>query len=276
MVKQTKVTALLPAYQAAGFIQKTLDSLSAQTRDNFDVIISVDLCDDDTYAICQMHCSRDSRFSIFKQEERLGYVGNCNYLLNQADADYVLFAFHDDILAPDYAEKLCDVLDNRPEVIMTYSDVLLNRAGGDTKLCVYKEIDGIHDRVQRGLRMLWRIGFWWVPNRGIFRLHEARRINGLKTHAAGDFTVDLPWLFHMSLLGDFARVAETLCFKFYKPESITRGWDFSTAQNYAVSMACMHELWSSGLSAREKTRITLSFLPELAKLRIKSLVELVH
>ena len=275
-MRRGSITALVPAYQAAEFIQKTLDYLSAQTHDDFNVIISVDKCNDATYEICQAHCSHDPRFSVIRQEERLGYVRNCNYLLDQANADYVLFAFHDDILAPSYMEKLCDILDNRPEVIMTYSDVLRTKVSGDAELCVYKEIDGMHDRVQRGLRMLWRMGYWWVPNRGIFRLREARRINGLKTHAAGEFTVDLPWLFHMSLLGDFARVPETLCFKFYKLESITRGWDFSKAQNYAVSMACMHELWSSGLLVREKIRMTLSFLPQLAKLRIKSLIEKIH
>ena len=52
MTIQTKVTALVPAYQAADFIQKTLDSLSRQKYDDFRVIISVDLCNDKTYEIC--------------------------------------------------------------------------------------------------------------------------------------------------------------------------------------------------------------------------------
>jgi len=273
MAKQTKVTALVPAYQASGFIQETLDSLSAQTHRNFDVIISVDLCDDDTYMVCQQHCSHDSRFSVFRQSERLGYVGNCNFLLSHADADYVLFAFHDDILKPEYMEKLCAVLDNKREVIMTYSDVLITSVNGNTKLQIYKEMDGLDDRVQRGLKMLWKVGFWWVPNRGIFRLHEARTINGLKTHTAGEVSSDLPWLFHMSLLGEFVRVPETLCLKFYKPDSLSRSWAFSNAQFHAVSMACVRELWSSVLSIREKIRITLPFLFRLTKFKTKSLVE---
>jgi len=272
MVKQKKVTALVPAYQAADFIHKTLDSLSAQTHDNFDVILSVDLCDDDTYAICQKHCDSDPRFSIYKQEERLGYVGNCNFLLNQANADYVLFAFHDDILAADYVKKLSDVLDSRPEVIMAYSDVLLTEVSGDSELWVYKEMDNLHNRVERGLKMLWRKGFWWVPNRGVFKLREARRINGLKTHAAGEFSTDLPWLLHMSLLGEFARVPETLCFKFYKPGSLSRNWSFSAAQHYALSVACARELWSSELSVGEKIRMTLPFSLRVIRLRLKSLI----
>ncbi len=266
----TKVTALVPAYQAVDFIQESLDSLSTQTHGNFDVIISVDLCDDDTYAICQAHCNRDSRFSVLKQEKRLGYVGNCNFLLGQADADYVLFAFHDDILAPEYMEKLCAVLDDRPEVIMTYSDVLLTWENGDTRVRKYKDMDGLHNRMQRGLKMLWKVGFWWVPNRGIFRLHESRGIDGLKTHAAGEVSSDLPWLFHMSLLGEFARVPETLCYKFFKPDSFSRKWTYSNVQLYALSVACLRELWNSTLSPGEKIRMTLPFLFRLSKYKIKS------
>ena len=39
------ITALVPAYQSAKFIQKTLNSLSGQTRNDFKVVISVRLED---------------------------------------------------------------------------------------------------------------------------------------------------------------------------------------------------------------------------------------
>lgn len=51
----TSVTALVPAWQAEAFMPPTLDSLSAQTRGNFNVLVSVDLCADETYAICAHH-----------------------------------------------------------------------------------------------------------------------------------------------------------------------------------------------------------------------------
>ena len=137
---------------------------------------------------------------------RLGYVGNCNFLLDHASADYVLLAFHDDLLEPVYVEKLCSALDTHPEAILSFADVLYTGVNGSQEHWVYTELEGIHNRVQRGLKILRRIGKWWVPNRGIFRLKEARKIQGLKTHDAGEFSVDWPWLFHMSLLGEFVRV----------------------------------------------------------------------
>lgn len=258
---------MVPAWQSAGFIQATLDSLSAQTHGNLRVIVSVDLCDDETHAICLAHAGRDARFQVIRQAQRLGYVGNCNFLLGQSDADYVLFAFHDDILAPDYIATLAGVLDARPEAVMAFSDVLLTHVSGLQEHWVFQELEGIDDRALRGMIMLKGNHKWWVPNRGLFRLPEARRIGGLKTHGAGEFSADWPWLFHMSLLGQFARVPQTLCFKYYKPGSLSRSWEFSRRQGYEVRAACMRELWNSDLTTGEKLRVTAPLAKELSKYR---------
>ena len=273
MTKPKKVTALLPAYQAADFIQASLNSLSAQTHPDFNVLVSVDLCEDDTYEVCQRHAEKDARFQVIRQSQRLGYVGNCNFLLDQADADYALFAFHDDVLDSEYTTKLGAVLDRRPEVVMCYSDVLLTEADGTQEHWAYTELEGLGDPVERGVRMAVMAGFWWVPNRGLFRLQEARRIGGLKTHGAGEFSADWPWLFHMSLLGEFVRVPETLCFKYYKPGSVSRSWNFSDRQWYEVGASCMRELWNSGLSGDEKLRVAIPLMSGLVKLQSRLIRE---
>ena len=265
MHRPTRVTALVPAYQAGEFIQATLDSLSAQTHDDFDVIVSVDRCEDATEAICRRHAARDLRFHVVQQQERLGYVGNCNFLLGQAQAELVLFAFHDDVLLPGYLQRLCDVLDARPEVVLSYSDLLLTAVDGTQEHCSYDELAGQSGRVERGLKMLRRSGKWWVPNRGVFRLQRARRIQCLKTNGAGEFSADWPWLFHMSLLGEFARVPEVLCHKFYKPGSLSRSWAFSKRQHFEASAACMRELWTADLTTDEKLRMAIPLTSWLIK-----------
>ena len=259
MTSIKRVVALVAAYQAAEFIRRTLDSLVSQTLYNLDVIISVDLCEDETYAICQEYCANYPNFRVTRQDKRLGWVGNCNYLLEQAHGDYVMFASHDDVFKAEYLEKLCRVMDERSDVVMCYSDVLLTNMDGEKEHWEYREMDGLKNRVHRGLKMLNRSGLWWVPYRGIFRLNQARKINGLKLHGAGEFSADLPWLFHMSLRGEFVRVSETLCYKFYIKGSLSRSWEFSTNQWHEVTLACMRELWSSDLTLKEKLHITSRF-----------------
>lgn len=260
----SSVTALLPAWQAAEFIQPTLDSLAAQTYGNFRVLVSVDRCDDATEEICMAQAARDSRFTVVGQAQRLGYVGNCNFLLDRAQADYVLFAFHDDVLALDYVSRLVAVLDARPEVVNCFSDVLLTNVDGSQEHWEFTALEGMTSPVERGANMLKPVKWWWVPNRGLFRLAAARRINGLKTHGAGEFSADWPWLFHMSLLGEFARVPETLCFKYYKPGSLSRSWNFSARQRYEVRAACLRELWNSPLPTADKVTLAAPVIRWLA------------
>lgn len=252
----SKVAALVPAWQSSAFVQATLDCLSAQTYPHLEIIVSVDESTDSTYKICRAHAEKDARFRVILQPQRLGYVGNCNFLLGQADADYILFAFHDDILKPEYVTRLAEVLDSRPEVVTSFSDVHLTNTNGTQEQWIFTELEGVQDPVQRGLTMMRGDNKWWVPNRGLFRLKEARQINGLKTHRAGEFSSDWPWLFHMSLLGGFARVPETLCYKYYKPGSLSRSWQFSKRQFYEVHAALMREIWISNLTSEQKMTLT--------------------
>jgi glycosyltransferase involved in cell wall biosynthesis len=262
----TKVEALLPAWQAAEFIQATLDSLSAQTQADFSVCVSVDLSDDDTHAICQRHARADKRFRVVRQSQRLGYAGNCNFLLGQAHADYVLFAFHDDLLAPTYVETLSAALDAAPQAVLAYSDVDVTDLDGSHVHWVYTALDGAASRAERGYRVATGQGCWWVPNRGVFRLAPARTIGGVKVHGAGDFAADWPWLFRLSLLGEFVRAPQTLCFKFYKPGSLSKSWVQSPHQHFEVGAAILRELWNSELTSREKLSLAVPLTNRLVEI----------
>lgn len=261
------VAALVPAYQAAAFIQPTLDALSAQTHARLQVLVSVDLCDDDTHAICARHAARDPRFTVVRQHTRLGWVGNSNFLLAQARADYALFAFHDDLLAPNYVAQLAAALDAEPLAAVAFSDVLLTDAQGSQEHWTYRVLDGEPSALMRGIRLLERRGQWWVPHRGLFRLSLARRVGGLKTHGAGEFSADWPWLLGLALEGSFVRVPGQLCHKCYQPGSLSRSWAFSPRQEYEVHAACMREIWNSSLPTADKLTLARPLLDWLQRQR---------
>jgi len=268
MPPPSKVTALVPAFESAGIIQETLDSLSEQTYPYFEVLISVDVCDDGTYETCLAHSKRDSRFRVIRQQdERLGYSGNCNFLMDEADGDYVMLAFHDDLLKPAFVEKLCPVLDERPEVILAFPDTYLTKPDGSQEHWEFTAMEGLKTPLQRGLLMQGRPRLWWAPNRGMFRLHKARAIGGIKPHRAGEFSVDFPWLFHMSLLGEFARVPETLVHKRYQPNSLSRSWEFNRRQWLEVTASCMRELWSADIPTEDKLAISRRLDSEMCIMR---------
>ena len=249
-----RVTACTPTWNGADFIRKTLDSLAAQTYPNFRVIIADDASSDDTAAICEEYVARDSRFTLLRQRQRLGWVDNANAVLRAAapHSDYLMFAFHDDVLRPEFVAKLAFRLQQQPSAIVAFSDVECYYQDGSMELRQYDNLEGLTTPAERAELVIRQHGQWSVPNRGVFRAWAATRIGGLKKHMAGEFSADWPWLVHMSLLGEFVRVPEVLCEKYYQKNSLSRGWNFNSWSRIAAALSCGREIYRSDLSLADK------------------------
>jgi glycosyltransferase involved in cell wall biosynthesis len=253
-----RVVALVPAWNAASFIEGTLAALSAQTYPNFEVLVSVDLSTDTTLDLCRRYARSDARVRVIAQRERQGFVGNTASLLREAAGDYFFWAWHDDILLPDYVSRLVPVMEQSPRVASAFSDVELHRLDGRVETLTYSALDGLTDPVQRAKRVLWIPENWWLPHRGLFRPAHARRIGGFKRHWAGDYKSDWPWAVHMAILGEHVRVPEVLCRKFIKVTSLSASWRRNRRVNLAATLACAREIRRSDLGLREKIRLHMT------------------
>ena len=247
-----RVVALVPTWRSAAYIRATLESLAAQTWPNLEVLISDDASPDDTASICEQFEARDPRFRVIRQPRNLGWVGNVNALLRAADGDCLLFAFQDDLPEPAYVERCVAALEANPRAIIAYSDIALVHADGSREEKHYPQLDGVTDRVARARSIAHLEGSWWIPNRGVFRTSAAREIGGLRRHRAGEFSADWPWLLHMSLLGEFARVPERLVTKIYVPGSLSRSWSFGLRSWSSVALDAAAMVSRSRLSWPEK------------------------
>lgn len=241
-MSKSRVVACLPAWNAADFILRTLDSLAAQTYEHLRILISVDLSDDGTGEICDHYAMHHSGFEVIRQTSRLGWIGNVNDLLRRVDAPYAMFAFHDDILDPRFVERLARRLDESPNAVLAFSDMETTFQDGHKEMSRYDALDGVTDPVERTKRIIEKRGDWWTPHRGIFRAAVGKSIGGLRPHRAGEFAADWPWLLHLSLHGEFSREPEVLCFKYYRDASLSRSWGFTTTQRGAVALSCLREV----------------------------------
>jgi len=255
----------MPTWNAEAFVEGTLISLAAQTYQNLEVLVSDDASSDRTAEICERVAGADPRFRLTKQPHRLGWVGNANYLLGQAQGDYAFFAFHDDPVQPTYVARLVKALDRRPDAVLAFSDVLSR----DTVVS-YRELEGTPDRVARARQIIRRQGLWWLPNRGLFRLSAARQIGGMRTHLAGEYQADWPWLLHLALLGEFVRVPEPLIRKTFRDDSLSAQWwrVRKPWQSAAVLLACAREVRRARPPLSEEIRLH----KELARLWVWTLV----
>ncbi len=247
-----RVVALVPTWKASAFLVATLDALAAQTYRNLEVLISDDASPDDTAALCDRFAARDARFRVIRQPRNLGWTGNVNNLLREAQGDYLVFAFHDDLLEPTYLERCVAALEANPRAVMAFTDIALVHQDGSREDLSYDALDGVVGRLQRARLVAQRQGEWWIPNRGMFRASAATAIGGLRKHLAGEFSADWPWLLHMSLLGEFVRIPERLCTKILRSESLSRSWDSGIGSVSAVTLSAMGAISRAKIPAHEK------------------------
>ena len=95
-------SVIIPTYNRAGFITKTIESVLNQTYSNFELIIVDDGSTDNTEKVIK--CIRDKRIKYFKKEnEERGAARN--YGTNKAKGDYITFLDSDDLLYSKYLEE---------------------------------------------------------------------------------------------------------------------------------------------------------------------------
>ena len=263
-----KVTALLPCYNSAAFITRTLDSLAAQSWPNLEILIGEDRSTDATFDIVSAFAAGRRDVRILRRTENLGWLRNTNDLMANATGELMFFAFHDDAVEPTYVEKLVEALRANPDAVLAYTDIELFQPDGQAETIVFDALSNCRGSLARGLVMGGQVKDWWIPNRGLFRSWVFKRVGGIKPNAQGEFSADWTWLLHLSLLGEFVRVPETLCRKYFQKTSLSRNWAFSAAQRRALREAGVREVWNSDIDLPRRAILAAYIGLNITRLRV--------
>jgi len=257
-----RVVALLPAWNAARFIEPVLRSLDAQTYENLQVLIADDASSDGTVALCERFAEGRPRFVVHRHAQNRGWIGNVNWLLANAEGDAFFFAFHDDPLEPTYVERLVAALQASPDAVLAFTVVLVEHhaldphARGERR---YVALAGVTSARERLRVLMRRDGDWWIPNRGLFRAAAARRVGGLHRHPGGEFSADWPWLMHLALLGAFVRVPEPLVHKVWLREGLSVVWGASRRKRLGLLLGALREIACADVPLGLRARVLVDF-----------------
>jgi glycosyltransferase involved in cell wall biosynthesis len=203
---------------AADFIAETLQSIATQTYRNIRVLISLDPSSDGTDEACRPFLA-DPRFILIRQPARLGWPGNVNYLLDQVRSNYYFIVFHDDLIEPDYVERLMRHLRRSPSTLCAYP--LLKHFGDKPAETSIASLEG--DRFKRALDFFSQ-PLNSVPIRGLTRIAALRQGLRLRELRTGGFLAELLYVFELSLLGNCTRVGRAVYHSRYLPGSVSKGW----------------------------------------------------
>jgi len=106
----------MPVYNGAACIRSAIASLLAQSFKNFELIISDNASTDNTREICENFAKKDARIKYHRQQINKGALANFDFVLQESQGEYFMWAAHDDIWSSNYIEECAKCLTDDPSI----------------------------------------------------------------------------------------------------------------------------------------------------------------
>lgn len=114
------VSIIMPAYNAGATLTASIESVQAQTLENWELIIIDDGSLDDTAQVASRMASSDPRICVMQRPNR-GPSSARNFAANLARADILAFLDADDFWAPDRLAGMVKAFKNLPKAGVLFS-----------------------------------------------------------------------------------------------------------------------------------------------------------
>jgi glycosyltransferase involved in cell wall biosynthesis len=205
----------LAVFNGENFIKEAIDSILAQTYQDFELIISDNASTDKTEEICLDYASRDSRIRYHRNSTNIGGANNENRTFQLSKGKYFRWAAHDDICAPELVSKFVAVLDQDPSIVLCYSMIIeIDEKGNPIRTVSQKkgESQSPHER----FRDLAKKDHNCEATYGLMRSSVLKATRLQQNYTDSDRTL----LCELSLYGKFFEVQESLFYKRYHQKNM--------------------------------------------------------
>lgn len=133
MKNKPNISIIIPTYNRAATIGKTIDTFIAQTYKDWEMIVVDDRSKDNTKEVIEEYHKRDARIRYMLNERKKGAQGARNTGILHAQADWVVLFDSDDYVYPNFLSTLVAAIDDNTDVITCYAE-LKSVDGSETKL----------------------------------------------------------------------------------------------------------------------------------------------
>ena len=113
-----KVSIIIPVYNTGNKLCRCLDSVLAQSYQNFECIVVDDGCTDDSASIIEKYAGKDTRIKAIHKNNG-GVSSARNSALRIAGGEWLVFVDSDDFLMPDHIASLMDAATDDVDLVMT-------------------------------------------------------------------------------------------------------------------------------------------------------------
>lgn len=115
------ISIVLPVYNGERFLRASIDSVIAQTYQNWELLVVDDCSTDSTASIVREYVQLDPRIKYFKNEVNLRLPRNLNRGFSLAQGNYLTWTSDDNVFRPTALEKMYNALKADPEAQFAYA-----------------------------------------------------------------------------------------------------------------------------------------------------------
>ncbi|MBN2374994.1 MAG: glycosyltransferase [Sedimentisphaerales bacterium] len=215
--KKSRVTVVIPTYNAADYIGAAIQSALQQSFEDFELLVLDNVSTDNTADIVARF--NDPRLHYRTNEQNIGFLGNANLGLSLARGEYLTYLGADDIWEKDFLLQAVALMDNNQELSFVHGSALWI----DEKSQPFGGTDDRWQLITDGNKAFvdtFRYGFCFSTM--LMRTETAQRIGPLPQDW-GDLADT--WLFlRMALEGDVGYLFQTLVLYRVHKESLSLAW----------------------------------------------------
>ena len=216
---QPLVSIVTPVYNGAEYLPECIESVLAQTYQNWDYTIVNNCSTDESMDIARRYAARDSRIRIHDNREFLSVIPNHNGALRQISpaSKYCKMLFADDWIFPECIERMVSVAEQYPSVgivgayVLQGTEVICTGLPYATKMEKGREICRQH--------FLNRLHVFGSANAVLYRADSVRSMDPFYNEA--NIHADTEVCFTLLRSSDFGFVHQVLTFTRVRSESLS-------------------------------------------------------
>lgn len=144
-----KFSVVIPLYNGAQFIEKTLDHVLSQSHKNYEIVLINDESPDNVGDIVKEYIAKhqDVNF-IYLEQKNKGLGGARNTAIKHATGDIIAILDQDDIWYPDKLNKVAEVYQQYPEITVVCHNQYIRKNGKITgKMPIGPGSDNMHHQL---------------------------------------------------------------------------------------------------------------------------------
>jgi glycosyltransferase involved in cell wall biosynthesis len=128
-MREPLVSVITPTYNAEAFISETIDSVRAQSYENWEMILVDDASSDATVNILKEYAAKDTRIKVHKLQTNSGAAIARNTAIEKATGSYIAFLDADDLWKPEKLSKQIAFMQEKDIAVSFSSYELMDEEG---------------------------------------------------------------------------------------------------------------------------------------------------